>query len=44
MTVLLVMLASGFEVIAEIEPATRPDLSSMCHQVRVLAPIRGRHH
>ena len=38
-TVPLIMVASGFEVIAEIEPATRPDLTSVRHQVGVLAPI-----
>ncbi len=30
---------SGFEVIAEVEPATRPDLSRVRHQVAVLAPV-----
>jgi methylenetetrahydrofolate reductase (NADPH) len=30
---------SSFEVIAEIEPATRPDLTRVRHQVGVLAPV-----
>ncbi|MGH9120886.1 MAG: methylenetetrahydrofolate reductase [Acidimicrobiales bacterium] len=33
------MAGSRFEVIAEIEPATRPDLTRVRHQVGVLAPI-----
>ncbi len=37
--VALVMVGSGFEVIAEIEPATRPDLTNVRHQVGVLAPV-----
>jgi methylenetetrahydrofolate reductase (NADPH) len=36
------MAASRFEVIAEIEPATRPDLTRVRHQVGVLAPIADR--
>jgi len=35
----LVMVATRFEVIAEIEPATRPDLTCVRHQVGVLAPV-----
>src|SRR6516225_4490928 len=33
---------SRFEVIVEIEPATRPDLTRVRHQVGVLAPIADR--
>lgn len=33
------MAAASFEVIAEIEPATRPDLTRVRHQVGVLAPV-----
>jgi 5,10-methylenetetrahydrofolate reductase len=33
------MPTSGFEVVSEIEPATRPDLTSVRHQVGVLAPV-----
>ena len=36
------MADSGFEVVAEIEPATRPDLTRVRHQVGVLAPIADR--
>jgi methylenetetrahydrofolate reductase (NADPH) len=30
---------SGFEVVSEIEPATKPDLTAVRHQVGVLAPV-----
>jgi 5,10-methylenetetrahydrofolate reductase len=33
------MIASGFEVVTEIEPATKPDLTLVRHQVGVLAPV-----
>ncbi len=33
------MTASRFEVVAEVEPATRPDLSRVRHQVGVLSPV-----
>ncbi len=33
------MPPSAFEVVSEIEPATRPDLTSVRHQVGVLAPV-----
>jgi methylenetetrahydrofolate reductase (NADPH) len=33
------MAASSFEVISEIEPATKPDLTRVRHQVGVLAPV-----
>ncbi|MGO9343327.1 MAG: methylenetetrahydrofolate reductase [Acidimicrobiales bacterium] len=33
------MVAASFEVISEIEPATRPDLTRVRHQVGVLAPV-----
>ena len=36
------MAAPGFEVVAEIEPATRPDLTRVRHQIGVLAPIADR--
>lgn len=36
------MVAPGFEVVAEIEPATKPDLTRVRHQVGVLAPIADR--
>lgn len=42
LTVPLGMAASGFEVVAEIEPATRPDLTRVRRQVGVLAPIADR--
>ena len=35
----LAMAASRFELIAEIEPATRPDLTRVRHQVGVMAPV-----
>jgi len=38
-TVALGMIASGFEVVTEIEPATKPDLTLVRHQVGVLAPV-----
>jgi 5,10-methylenetetrahydrofolate reductase len=33
------MASTSFEVISEIEPATRPDLTRVRHQVGVLAPV-----
>jgi methylenetetrahydrofolate reductase (NADPH) len=33
------MVASSFQVISEIEPATKPDLTRVRHQVGVLAPV-----
>jgi methylenetetrahydrofolate reductase (NADPH) len=33
------MAIASFEVISEIEPATRPDLTRVRHQVGVLAPV-----
>ncbi len=33
------MTASSFEIICEIEPATRPDLKRVRHQIGVLAPV-----
>src|SRR3984957_5876878 len=33
------MVATSFEVISEIEPATKPDLTRVRHQVGVLAPV-----
>ena len=33
------MPRAGFEVISEIEPATKPDLTAVRHQVGVLAPV-----
>src|SRR5947199_4501982 len=33
------MCRPGFEVICEIEPATRPDLTRVRHQIGVLSPI-----
>ena len=33
------MARRAFEVVAEIEPATKPDLTRVRHQVGVLAPI-----
>ena len=33
------MTASAFEIICEIEPATRPDLKRVRHQIGVLAPV-----
>jgi methylenetetrahydrofolate reductase (NADPH) len=33
------MVSASFEVISEIEPATRPDLTRVRHQVGVLAPV-----
>jgi 5,10-methylenetetrahydrofolate reductase len=33
------MVTGSFEVVAEIEPATRPDLTRVRHQVGVLAPV-----
>lgn len=33
------MVAAPFEVISEIEPATKPDLTQVRHQVGVLAPV-----
>src|SRR5580658_1732192 len=33
------MAASSFEVISEIEPAIKPDLTRVRHQVGVLAPV-----
>jgi 5,10-methylenetetrahydrofolate reductase len=38
-TIPLGVVISRFQVIAEIEPATRPDLTRVRHQVGVLAPI-----
>ncbi|HSZ30283.1 MAG TPA: hypothetical protein VK784_11100, partial [Pseudonocardiaceae bacterium] len=32
-------MSARFEVIAEVEPATRPDLTRVRHQVGVLAPV-----
>ena len=32
---------ASFEVICEVEPATRPDLTSVRHQVGVMAPVAG---
>src|SRR5579871_2718954 len=42
LSVSLVMPPPGFEVVAEIEPATKPDLTRVRHQVGVLAPIADR--
>jgi methylenetetrahydrofolate reductase (NADPH) len=36
------MAVSGFDVVAEVEPATRPDLTRVRHQVGVLAPVASR--
>jgi methylenetetrahydrofolate reductase (NADPH) len=33
------MVVSEFQVVAEVEPATRPDLTRVRHQVGVLAPV-----
>jgi 5,10-methylenetetrahydrofolate reductase len=33
------MANTSFEVVAEIEPATKPDLTRVRHQVGVLAPV-----
>src|SRR3954468_3431379 len=33
------MSSGGFEVICEIEPATRPDLTRVRHQIGVLSPV-----
>jgi methylenetetrahydrofolate reductase (NADPH) len=33
------MVSTGFEVVSEIEPATKPDLTRVRHQVGVLAPV-----
>jgi methylenetetrahydrofolate reductase (NADPH) len=33
------MTADGFEIICEVEPATRPDLTHVRHQIGVLSPI-----
>jgi 5,10-methylenetetrahydrofolate reductase len=33
------MPAEGFEIICEVEPATRPDLTHVRHQIGVLSPI-----
>ena len=38
-TIRLVMAAGPFQVVAEIEPATKPDLTRVRHQVGVLAPV-----
>jgi len=35
------MGSEAFEVVCEVEPATRPDLTSVRHQVGVLAPVAG---
>ena len=35
------MGSASFELICEIEPATRPDLTSVRHQVGVMAPVAG---
>jgi 5,10-methylenetetrahydrofolate reductase len=35
------MVSRSFEVVCEVEPATRPDLTSVRHQVGVMAPVAG---